>query len=74
MKKLLLLAGATMLMAACSETSTAPQGPVRAAPSGRASSDLSCMSGYVIAYDENGNPYCAPDPSVRSVMTRPKRP
>ena len=74
MKKLLLLAGATMLMAACSETSTAPQEPVRAAPTGRASSDLSCASGYVIAYDENGNPYCAPDPNVRSVMARPRRP
>jgi len=73
-KKLLLLAGATMLMAACSETSTAPQGPMRSAPAGRASSDMSCSSGYVIAYDENGSPYCAPEANLRSVLTRPKRP
>ena len=65
MKKLLLLAGATLLMAACSDASTSPQRPTRVAPSVRASGDLVCASGYVIAYDENGDPYCAPDPNVR---------
>ena len=67
-----LVVAATMLMAACSETSTAPQGPMRVAPNGRASSDLSCSSGYIIAYDENGNPYCAPDPNGRMAAARPR--
>lgn len=71
-RKLLLLVGSTLLMAACSDMSTAPQNPVRQAPTGRASSDLSCASGYVVAYDENGNPYCAADPNVRS-QTRTRK-
>lgn len=61
MKKLLLLAGTTILMAACADAPTSPQRP---APSGRAAADFSCASGYIIAYDENGNPYCAPDPDA----------
>lgn len=82
MRKLLLLAAATLAMAACSDTSTAPQGPIRQAPGGRASSDLICASGYVVAFDENGNAYCAPDPDARNQnqsqtqtpTTRPVRP
>jgi uncharacterized lipoprotein YajG len=58
-KKLVLLAGATLLMAACSESPTAPAA-ARKASSNRVSDDLTCRSGYVIAFDENGNPYCAP--------------
>jgi uncharacterized lipoprotein YajG len=73
-KKLLLLAAATTLMAACSESSTAPQNDMRAAPE-RASHDLTCASGYIVAFDENGNPYCAPDPNARmGVAGRPRRP
>lgn len=73
MKKLLLLVGSTLTMVACSDASTSPQRPTLAVPSGRASAELFCASGYVIAYDENGNPYCAPDPSVRN-QSRPRRP
>lgn len=63
MKKLLVLAGSALLMAACSEAPTAPPIPKRSlAPSAGSSHDeITCRSGYIIAYDENGNPYCAPD-------------
>jgi hypothetical protein len=71
-KKLLLLAATAALMTACSNAPTAPERTL--APGGRASADLSCASGYIIAYDENGNPYCAPDPNARMAPTRPKRP
>ena len=60
MKKLLLFAGAALVMVGCSEAPTAPPA-ARRAPSARPSNDITCRSGYVIAYDENGNPYCAPD-------------
>ena len=61
-KKLLLLAGATLLMAACAESSTAPA-VSRKAPAAKANLDEFCGSGYIIAYDEYGNPYCVPDDS-----------
>jgi hypothetical protein len=66
-KQALLLLGAALAMAACSEV---PSAPVvhRASPATRAN-DLECRSGYIIAYDENGNPYCAPDPNPPGVST-----
>jgi hypothetical protein len=71
-KKLLLLVAAAALMSACSESPTAPSAP-RAAPSKGASSDIECLTGYVIAYDEFGNPYCAPA-SVNDAAARRKLP
>lgn len=65
-KKLLLFAGAALVMVGCSEAPTAPAAAKRA-PSVRPSNDITCRSGYVIAYDENGNPYCAPDPNQQVV-------
>jgi hypothetical protein len=59
MKKVVLLVGAALALAACSESPTAPA-PGRLAPSARSSADLVCRSGYVVAYDQNGNPYSAP--------------
>lgn len=59
MKKVLMVIGAALAMAACSESSTAPL-PHKAATSKAASDEITCRSGYVVAYDENGNPYCAP--------------
>lgn len=38
--------------------------------------ELSCRSGYVIAYDEYGNPYCTPTPfgpESIPIRTRPPR-
>jgi hypothetical protein len=59
-KKLLLLAGAALAMSACADSSTAPTRKV--APADQAKhDDFTCKSGYVIAYDEFGNPYCVPD-------------
>ena len=63
MKKLLLLAGAALTaltMAACADSTTAPDPSSKVAPS-KASHDFECRSGYVVAYDENGNPYCVPE-------------
>ena len=71
-KQLVLLGGIALLMAACSDASTSPKRPALAASSGRPSADLVCASGYVVAYDENGNPYCAPDPNVQN-QARPRR-
>lgn len=59
MKKLLLLAAAAALMTACAESSTAPTSSRKAANS-RSGADLICDSGYLVAYDEMGEPYCAP--------------
>jgi hypothetical protein len=58
-KKLLLAAVAGLLMAACSEAPSAPSAPKTAARD-KSSADLECRSGYMVAYDENGNPYCSP--------------
>jgi hypothetical protein len=60
LKKLLLLAAAATLMAACAESSTAPTSSTRKAARTGASADLICESGYLVAYDEMGEPYCAP--------------
>ncbi len=60
-KKLLLLVGATMLMAACAESSTAPAVQRKSPDKVRLDEDPTCRSGYVVAYDENGNPYCVPE-------------
>ena len=59
MKKLLLAAVAAVFMAGCSEVSTSPSAP-KAAAKDKSSADSECRSGYVVAYDENGNPYCTP--------------
>jgi hypothetical protein len=47
-------------MAACAESPTAPSQASRNGAKVQRSSDITCRSGYIVAYDENGNPYCAP--------------
>lgn len=72
MKHLLLLAAAAALtvgLAACESTTAPTRGTVKASAAQR---DLDCRSGYVIAYDENGNPYCAPDGFTAVQPTAPK--
>ncbi len=66
MKKVLVLIGAALAMSACSESATAPAAANRAAPTKAASLDFTCRSGYSIAFDEDGNPYCVPDERLRS--------
>jgi hypothetical protein len=61
-KRLLILAGAALLFAACAESPTSPSTGRRIAPSGaNHDDDFKCASGYVVAYDENGDPYCVPE-------------
>ena len=60
MKKIVLLAAAALFAAACAD-STSPSAPRQVAPSNEANRDLICASGYVVAFDENGDPYCAPE-------------
>jgi hypothetical protein len=58
----LILAGATLLFAACTESPTSPSTGRRIAPSGaNHDDDFKCASGYIVAYDEDGNPYCVPE-------------
>jgi hypothetical protein len=49
-------------MAACADSTTAPSAQARA-PRASAShdGDFICQSGYVVAYDQDGNPYCIPE-------------
>jgi hypothetical protein len=57
--RLLLAAAATLTLAACGESSTAP---TRLSPTAGASRDeITCRSGYHIATREDGTQYCAPD-------------
>jgi hypothetical protein len=58
-KKLLLAAAAGALMAACAEAPTSPSTPA-GVKANKANADFTCRSGYIIAYDEDGNPYCVP--------------
>ena len=54
-----LLAGiATLALAACAESVTAPQAPH---PGARSSDDITCRSGYHIATRSDGSQYCEPD-------------
>jgi len=58
-KKILLLLGAGLLMAACSDSPSAPS--AAKAPNAHPQRDeITCRSGYIVAYDQDGNPYCAP--------------
>jgi uncharacterized lipoprotein len=60
--RLLLAAAATLTLAACGESSTAPQ---RLSPSEDASRDeITCRSGYHIATRDDGTQYCAPDGEI----------
>jgi hypothetical protein len=60
-KKLLALVAAALCMAACSDSSTGPSAASKVvAPANQGSrDDITCRSGYIVAFDENGNPYCA---------------
>lgn len=58
-KKLIFICAA-LALAGCADSAMSPDAH-RAAPRGRSNDEeLTCRSGYVIAFDELGNPYCAP--------------
>ena len=73
MKKLMLLAGAALVLGACAESPTAPAA-AKQSPGNRLDDAVVCRSGYIVAYDENGNPYCAPalDAPQATVKQAPK--
>jgi hypothetical protein len=61
-KRLFILIAAASVMAACADSPTVPASQKKSAtPQSLHDDDLSCRSGYIIAYDENGNPYCVPE-------------
>jgi hypothetical protein len=60
-KKLFLVIAAASLMAACGSSTTAPVSQRAGATPQALHDGLACRSGYIIAYDENGNPYCVPE-------------
>ncbi|HVX41322.1 MAG TPA: hypothetical protein VHB25_17290 [Gemmatimonadaceae bacterium] len=68
MKKLLLFLGAVAAMTACAESTTAPTAQRRAPAA--ASHDFTCRSGYAIAYDSNGNPYCVADSTQQQAQVQ----
>lgn len=51
-------------MAACSEAPTAPVAASKA-PTNRAAFDFTCRSGYLVAFDEDGNPYCVQESTTQ---------
>lgn len=73
MKKvqLLLLTAGALLLAACAESTTAPSQMQTKTNAAKPSLDLGCPSGWIIAYDEDGNPYCAPASGTSSATRRP---
>jgi len=59
---LFILIAAASVMAACADSATAPTAQKKSvAPQALHDDGLGCRSGYIIAYDENGNPYCVPE-------------
>lgn len=73
MKKLFLISGAALAMGACAEAPTNPGPTNKPQANGAARADvaLECRSGYVIAYDQDGNPYCAPSQETLQSSSRP---
>ena len=66
--RLLLAIGATIALAACGESTTAPQ---TMRPGTRTSDLLECRSGYHVATRADGTESCEPDEGVESMTTRP---
>lgn len=65
MKKLLLIAGA-LLIAGCSDV--APSAPaVRHVTPQAPNRDITCRSGYAVAYNSDGSAYCAPDSTTTTM-------
>lgn len=69
-KKLLTLVAAALCMAACSDSSVGPSAASKVSPSNQGSrDDFTCRSGYIVAFDENGNPYCVATDRMISAPT-----
>jgi hypothetical protein len=57
--RLILAAAATLALAACSESATAPRSTLK--PGARSSDDITCKSGYHVATRLDGTQYCDDD-------------
>ena len=72
MKRILLFVAAAAAMAACSDaTAPAPTAAQRQAPSRAKNDEITCRSGYVVAYDQNGDPYCTSGGQA-AAMSKPR--
>ena len=69
--RLLLVIGATLAIAACGESTTAP-GTMR--PGARTSELLECRTGYHIATRADGTETCEPDGEENSMAAPPASP
>ena len=58
MRLRLLLAAATLALAACGESAT---DPTQLSPTGASKDEITCRSGYHIATRDDGSQYCAAD-------------
>jgi hypothetical protein len=56
--RLFLIIGATLALASCSESATAPR---TMRPGARSADVISCRSGYHVATRADGTEYCEPD-------------
>ena len=74
MKKvqLLLLTAGALLLASCAQSTTAPS-DLRTNGNGAKPrfDDFTCPSGYIIAFDDDGNPICVPADNRTSAARRP---
>ena len=57
--RLIVAVTAAIALAACSESSTAPQSSIK--PGARSSDEITCRSGYHIATRADGTQYCEDD-------------
>jgi hypothetical protein len=64
----MLAIGATIALAACGESTTAPK---TMHPAARTSDLLECRSGYHVATRADGTESCEPDGGVESMTTQP---
>jgi hypothetical protein len=67
--RLFLVIGATLALAACSESATAPR---TMRPGSRSADEVSCRSGYHVATRADGSDYCeADDGFISSPLNTP---
>ncbi|CAN5920367.1 hypothetical protein BH11GEM2_BH11GEM2_12150 [soil metagenome] len=57
--RILLAAAATLALAACAESPTATQSPLK--PGARSADEITCRSGYHVATRSDGSQYCEVD-------------
>jgi hypothetical protein len=66
--RIVLAVAATIVLAGCGESSTAPQ---TMRPGARTADIIECRSGYHVATREDGTESCEPDGGTESMRARP---